>query len=317
MLTDGIELLGQSTAANFAIASGTSFPDGATGKLFYKVGNGLHVYDGSAWVKVGAGADITSAAVTTALGYTPAALQNGKIITSQIPAIAITDTFVVASQAAMLALTDAEVGDVAVRTDTKTTFILKTAGAGTLANWVQLLSPGGDVTSVNGQTGVVVLTSANIAEGSNLYFTNARARGAISVTGSGGSYDASTGVITINQSASVSGLPLDIAGSCIGKPIAATAVMRFVANRAFTLPANLVGSIATTSIAATGSTAFSLQKNGTQIGGITYAAGATTGTLALTAATSFAPGDLLTLIAPSQIDATLADFQFTLAGIIS
>lgn len=41
------------------------------------------------------------------------------------------------------------------------------------------------------------LTTANIAEGTNLYFTTARARSAISVTGTG-SYDANTGVITIS-----------------------------------------------------------------------------------------------------------------------
>jgi len=46
---------------------------------------------------------------------------------------------------------------------------------------------------------IVDLNTSNITEGSNLYFTNARARTTISVTGSG-SYDNSTGVITITQS---------------------------------------------------------------------------------------------------------------------
>jgi hypothetical protein len=58
---------------------------------------------------------------------------DAKIPSAQLPAIAITDTFPVASQAAMLSLT-AEVGDVAVRTDLNKTFILRTAGASTLAN---------------------------------------------------------------------------------------------------------------------------------------------------------------------------------------
>lgn len=39
-------------------------------------------------------------------------------------------------------------------------------------------SGGGAVSSVNGQTGVVVLTTTNISEGTNLYFTNARAQAA-------------------------------------------------------------------------------------------------------------------------------------------
>ena len=57
------------------------------------------------------------------------------------------------------------------------------------------------VVSVNGFTGAVSLTTDNISEGSsNLYFTNARARGAISA-GAGIGYNSSTGVIssTITQ----------------------------------------------------------------------------------------------------------------------
>jgi hypothetical protein len=51
------------------------------------------------------------------------------------------------------------------------------------------------VTSVNGQTGAVVLTTTNIAEGTNLYYTDVRARAAISA-GTGISYDNTTGVVT-------------------------------------------------------------------------------------------------------------------------
>lgn len=51
------------------------------------------------------------------------------------------------------------------------------------------------VTSVNGQVGTVVLTTTNIAEGTNEYFTQSRARQSISA-GTGISYDNSTGVVT-------------------------------------------------------------------------------------------------------------------------
>ena len=51
------------------------------------------------------------------------------------------------------------------------------------------------VTSVNGQTGAVSLTTTNISEGTNLYYTDARARASISA-GTGISYDSSTGVVT-------------------------------------------------------------------------------------------------------------------------
>ena len=51
------------------------------------------------------------------------------------------------------------------------------------------------VTSVNGLTGAVTLTTTNIAEGTNLYYTDARARASNSA-GTGISYDNTTGVIT-------------------------------------------------------------------------------------------------------------------------
>lgn len=128
--------------------------------------------------------------VIDALGFTPLSAaskgvadgvaslgSDGKLPTSQVPAIAITDTFVVASEAAMLALT-AQTGDVAIRTDLSKSFILKGASAATLADWEELLSPagggGGSVLSVNGQTGAVVLSTSHVAEGSNLYWTNTR-----------------------------------------------------------------------------------------------------------------------------------------------
>jgi len=75
------------------------------------------------------------------------------------------------------------------------------------------------VTSVNGFTGAVTLTTTNISEGTNLYYTDARARGALSA-GTGISYNSTTGVIT-NSSPSLGG---DVVG-----PASATdnAIARF------------------------------------------------------------------------------------------
>lgn len=100
---------------------------------------------------------------------------SGKLSSSQVPAIAITDTFVVSSEAAMLALSAAERGDVAVRTDVSKSFILAGDDFATLADWQELLTPMSPVQSVNGQQGAVVLDTDDIAEGStNLYYTTAR-----------------------------------------------------------------------------------------------------------------------------------------------
>jgi hypothetical protein len=81
------------------------------------------------------------------------------------PTLVITDTFVVSSQAAMLALTTAEKGDVAVRTDLNKTFILTDDPYSTLGNWQELLTPTDSVTSVAGRTGVVTLTSTDVGLG--------------------------------------------------------------------------------------------------------------------------------------------------------
>lgn len=99
---------------------------------------------------------------------------DGKIDGSLMPSIAITDVFEEASQTAMLALSTANVGDVCIRSDINKTFILKQAPYSTLANWIELKTPTDTVLSVNGQTGAITLTTANIAEGTNLYWTEAR-----------------------------------------------------------------------------------------------------------------------------------------------
>lgn len=86
---------------------------------------------------------------------------NGLIPSGQLPPVAITDTFVVASQAAQTALT-AQVGDVAVRTDLNKSYILRLDPASTFSNWQELLTPTDTVLSVNGQTGVVNLTKTDV-----------------------------------------------------------------------------------------------------------------------------------------------------------
>lgn len=89
----------------------------------------------------------------------------GKVPAAQLPAIAITETFPVASQAAMLALT-AQPGDVAIRSDISKTFILSASPATTLSNWLEVLAPTAAVSSVAGRTGAVTLTKSDVGLGS-------------------------------------------------------------------------------------------------------------------------------------------------------
>ena len=98
---------------------------------------------------------------------------DGKISADLLPNLAITDTFVVANESAMLQL-DAQAGDVAVRTDESKTYILKATPATTLANWQLLLQPAAPVQSVNNKTGNVTLKNSDV--GAEPYLKNAAAK---------------------------------------------------------------------------------------------------------------------------------------------
>jgi len=90
----------------------------------------------------------------TSSGNIPVLDAGGLLDTAVLPSVAITDVSVVASQAAMLALT-AQKGDIAVRTDINKSFALSTNSPGTLADWKELLTPTDVVLSVAGLTGAI------------------------------------------------------------------------------------------------------------------------------------------------------------------
>ena len=94
---------------------------------------------------------------------------NLKIKTSLLPALAISNTNVVADIAARNDLTtgsgddvDVQEGDIVIVTGTKQTFIWDGS------EYKEVLTPA-TVTSVNGETGTVILTTSDISEGTNLY----------------------------------------------------------------------------------------------------------------------------------------------------
>lgn len=79
-----------------------------------------------------------------------------------------------------------------------------------------------------------------------------------------------------------------------------------------------LASQASASANATGSTAFKIQKNGSDVGTATFGAGGVTCTFSSSAAAVvFAKGDKLTILGPATADATLANPNFTLVGYIS
>lgn len=104
-----------------------------------------------------------STATQTALDA-KADLVGGLVPTSQLPAVALTNVQTASSQAAQLALTTQE-GDVVVRTDENKTYMRNAGVTGTMTDFTLLNTPADAVTSVNGNTGVVVLGKTDVGLG--------------------------------------------------------------------------------------------------------------------------------------------------------
>lgn len=89
----------------------------------------------------------------------------GKVPTDQIPAISFSSVKVLASEAEMLALSSAVVGSVVIRTDESKNYVLAQANPAVRANWIQLLTPAAPVQTVNGRTGTVSISAADLGLG--------------------------------------------------------------------------------------------------------------------------------------------------------
>lgn len=86
---------------------------------------------------------------------------DGKLAEAQRPPADTFQVFVVANEAAMLALAGAAPGNFAVREDNGLVYVLQALPAATLANWVEISTPA-PVSSVNTKVGAVVLTAADV-----------------------------------------------------------------------------------------------------------------------------------------------------------
>lgn len=87
--------------------------------------------------------------------------QNGKLIAAVLPEISISRVFVVASQAAQLALT-ADEGDLAIRSDLARSYVHNGGSTGTMADWLELARTSDHVYSVAGKVGAVELDTNDI-----------------------------------------------------------------------------------------------------------------------------------------------------------
>lgn len=144
----------------------------------YTANSGTNYLDGASTLKA---ADLALDAALKELADDVAALGSGSITDLQNEVNAIETAVGLASDGTLVAFTGANYVSAAT----------SIAGAVTALD-TALFTLSGDLAA---------LTTSDVAEGTNLYFTDARARAALSVTGVGLSYDNGTGVITSNATA--------------------------------------------------------------------------------------------------------------------
>lgn len=92
---------------------------------------------------------------------------DSKVPASQIPDIAVSEYLGVAANQTQMLLLTGQKGDWCTRSDLGTNFIITGDDPTLIADWTELSYPTAPVTSVNGETGVVVLDAQDIAEAGN------------------------------------------------------------------------------------------------------------------------------------------------------
>jgi len=240
-----------------------------------------------------------------------------KLTASQLPDLAISDYLgSVADQTAMLALSGQK-GDWCIRLDNAKVYIITGSSPAVLGDWTALSYPtgtGGTVTSVAlsvpaefsvagspvTTTGTLAVSKAN--QNANLVYAGPSSGGAAAPT------------FRALVAADVPTQPYDVGGSYNGAPTASLIMLRYPFPRQVIFPASLTGSQGVAGTAATAQTDFDLKKNGSSVGTMRFAAAGTVASFIMASQTTFAAGDVLTVVAPASPDATLANLGFSLAG---
>lgn len=240
-----------------------------------------------------------------------------KLTASQLPDLAISEYLgSVADQTAMLALSGQK-GDWCIRLDNAKVYIITGSSPAVLGDWTALSYPvgtSGTVTSValsvpaefsvSGSpvttTGTLAVSKAN--QNANLVYAGPSSGGAAAPA------------FRALVAADMPTQPYDVGGSYNGAPTASLVMLRYPFPRQVIFPSGLTGSQGVAGVAATAQTDFDLKKNGSSVGTMRFAAAATTASFIMASQTTFAAGDVLTVVAPASPDATLANLGFSLAG---
>jgi microcystin-dependent protein len=217
--------------------------------------------------------------------------------------------------------------DHAITVSTATTGVsVQTAGAGTAANvppcivlnaiiYVGGALAGTDVPAhthviadVDGLQGELDTLAAGIAAAVSLPIEQS------DVTGLGDALAGKAAASHTHPASDITGLRITPYVFVAGTGTNGEEVLRLALPAACQFPAGAAGSYGVARVAATGTTTYSVKKNGTEFGTVEWAGAATTATVTIAGATSFAAGDVLSIEGPATADATLEDFGITLAG---
>lgn len=122
------------------------------------------------------------------------------------------------------------------------------------------------------------------------------------------------GVLLVDVQRSTDTGPYGVIGFLPDKYYANDLVLLHVAAWPITFPANLPCSKAAVLVGSASTLVFQIQKNGTQVGSVTFNASELTGTYTAAAEFSLVPGDLLSVVAPPDTDPTFSNLTLTIVG---
>jgi len=144
-------------------------------------------------------------------------------------------------------------------------------------------------------------TTVTVNPGSGIViYTDGTADGLYSVGGGGGGGGGGT---------------VDVGGFTGGAVPTNTILLRFLANRAFTLPSGLPDASGHAGTAPSADTDFDIQLNGTSVGTMTFLSGSSAASFTLSSQQAVSAGDRLDVVSPGTVNG-IADVSYTIGGAI-
>lgn len=188
------------------------------------------------------------------------------------------------------------------------------------------LSDGGAIIVFNSASAVTLTLTAPVPGATWFIFVKNIGTGVLTINPSGLTIDNRSGSLTVSQGdaamiasdgsnyKTANARPLSLGIFMPGTGTNGQVLLYLIMDRACVFPATAPNSYATAAGAATGSTTYTLKKNGVSFATIVFSASGTTGAFTQASDAVFAPGDLFEVDGPATADASLANMGITLQG---